>query len=109
MTTNQPTDERSIDTAERIARERLADDLDPREFGDADDLAEMLAEVAADLREDDLTVHRLDAACVHLTQVQKALRDASELHGWGWEEHTDAHPQPEPDIEPDTEPEGFEE
>jgi hypothetical protein len=104
MSENTTEDERPHGAAERIARERLAEELDPARFGRADDLADMLAAVAADLRADDVTAARVDAACVHLELVQEALRDVSELHGWGWEDRSDSHPQPEPDREPNPDP-----
>jgi len=109
MTTTDPTDESSTDTeqydsdaAATIATERLADELEPAGFGAADALADALAAVAADLRAGEVTVARVYDACVHVEEVQRALRDVSELHGYGWEENDDAHVsrQPAPDVEP---------
>ena len=101
-------DEQPYDSgaAAAIARDRLADELDPAEFGAADDVNQALAELAADLRGDDLTVHRLHGACTHVELLYEALRDVSELHGWGWETDLDAHTtqQPAPDTEPGAEP-----
>jgi hypothetical protein len=73
------------DAATAIARDRLADELDPGEFGQARAVDEALGDLAADLREDDLTPARLDATCTELELLFDALRDVSELHGWGWE------------------------
>jgi len=101
-------DEQPYDTdaAVAIARDRLADELDPAKFGAADDANQALAELVADLRSDDLTVHRLHGVCTHVELLYEALRDVSELHGWGWEADTDAHTtqQPAPDTEPGVEP-----
>ena len=90
------------DAAATIAVERLADELEPAGFGAADELADALAAVAADLRAGEVTVARVYDACVHVEEVQRALRDVSELHGYGWEENDDAHVtrQPAPDVEP---------
>lgn len=97
MTTTNPTDERSTDTEQRhdtdaaatIARERLADEIDPAEFGKARDVSEALATLAAALRADDVDVATLDNACVELEFLFDALEDVSRLHGWGWEENRD--------------------
>jgi len=101
-------DEQPYDTdaAVAIARDRLADELEPAKFGAADDVNQALAELAADLRGDDLTVHRLHGVCTHVELLYEALRDVSELHGWGWEADTDAHTtqQPAPDTEPGADP-----
>jgi hypothetical protein len=108
MTTENADDERSIDTeqydtdeAARIARDRLADELDPAAFGQADDLSRALAELVADLRGGELTVQRVGAVCTEIELLYDALEDLSRLHGWGWEESTDAHVerQPAPDRE----------
>ena len=86
--------------------DRLADEVDPSQFGKARDVSERLADLAADLRRDDLTVTQLGGVCTELELLYEALRDVSELHGWGWEENPDAHTtnQPEPDTDPDAEP-----
>lgn len=109
MTTVDPTDESSTDTeqydtdeAARIARDRLADELDPAAFGQADDLSRALAELVADLRGGELTAQRIGAVCTEIELLYDALEDVSRLHGFGWEESADAHVerQPEPDREP---------
>jgi len=106
MTTENADDGKSIDSdaAEEIARERLAEEIDPAEFGQARDASEQLAELAADLRAGEVTVMSLDAACVELELLYDLLEDVSRLHGWGWEENTDEHNQPEPDTEPGADP-----
>jgi len=114
MTTTRPEDESphdsgpdeqpyDTDAAAAIARDRLADEVDPAEFGQARDVSEALADLAAALRRDDLDVATLDAACVELELLYDALEDVSRLHGWGWEENRDTHDQPEPDTEPGVE------
>jgi hypothetical protein len=106
MTTENADDRKSIDSdaAEEIARERLAAEIDPAEFGKACDVSQKLAELAADLRAGEVTVRSLDAACVELELLYDLLEDVSHLHGWGWEDHPEDHAQPEPDTEPDAEP-----
>jgi len=106
MTTENADDGKSIDSdsAEEIARERLAEEIDPAEFGQARDASEQLAELAADLRAGEVTVMSLDAACVELELLYDLLEDVSRLHGWGWEDHPEDHAQPEPDTEPDADP-----
>lgn len=106
MTTQNADDERSIDTdaAAEIARDRLAEEIDPAEFGQARAVSEQLAELAADLRAGEVTVRSLDAACVELELLYDLLEDVSRLHGWGWEEPACEHNQPEPDTEPGADP-----
>jgi hypothetical protein len=95
------TDQYDADAAATIAADRLADELDPARFGQADELADALAAVAADLRAGEVTLPRLYDACAHVEKVQAALRDVSRLHGYGWEQRDGAHVtgQPEPDRE----------
>jgi len=109
--TETPDEERSTDAnqydrdaAAEIARERLAEEVDPARFGKARDVSEKLAELAADLRAGEVTVRSLDAACVELELLYNHLEDISHLHGWGWENNPDEHDQPEPDAEPNAEP-----
>ena len=97
---------RHLPLGRRVADEehgdRLVDELDPAEFGAADDVNQALAELAADLRADGLTVHRLHGVCTHVELLYEALREVSELHGWGWEIDTDAYTTQQPAL--DTEP-----